>query len=352
MSVRRVTRRDLALFTRSLALLLRSGLPMEEALRLAADVASGPLRGIVDDLRDEIRAGHGLGDALDRVDPQPDAVFGPVYRALVHAAEAGGSLDLALTSLAEYLERAERLAQSVRSALIYPAFLLGAALVSLIVLLVYVVPRYELLFAGMGQELPLLSRMVIGSAGFIRNYSWVIPIGLGAAWLYWRWRADDEMFRQDWDARLLRLPLAGPIIEKVALERLARTLSELTANGVEMPQALVLGSEAAGNRLLRAGLQAAASRLREGMRLSDALDETGTFPDMLVQLTSVGEESGNVAEMLAHAADIYALDVEAESRRLIALLEPILVLLIGLIMAFIIVALIGAVVSVNDLVVL
>lgn len=347
-----VTRGDLALFTRSLARLVGAGLPLADALRLAGSVPGGAFVSVADDLCGDIRSGKQLAAAMQAADTPQQTVFGAVYVSLVGAAEAGGALGRTLDRLADYLERTERLVQSVRSALVYPALLLGAAFISLIVLLVFVVPRYEALFDGLGQELPLLTRIVIGGAGFLRDTGWLILAVVLAGGYYLRKRLREPDFQAAAQARLLRLPVVGLILAKITLERAARTLAELIANGVTLPEALMLAAESAGSQPFAEALRASAGRVREGMGLSQALALHSLFPEMLIQLVKVGEESGSLDSMLTHLADIYALDVEAQARRLIALLEPVLILLIGLVMAVVIVGLISAIMSVNDLVVM
>ncbi|MSP42494.1 MAG: hypothetical protein EXR08_03890 [Alphaproteobacteria bacterium] len=346
-----VTRRDLALFTRSLARLMEAGLPLAEAVRLAADVPGGPLAELSGDLCAEIRAGAGLSAALARHDPPTKPVFGPVYRALTGAAEAGGTLAQSLNRLADYTERAEQLVQSVRSGLIYPALLLGAALVSLLILLLFVVPRFESLFAGLGQDVPFLTRMIIGGAGLLRNYGWLLLVSGAAGIFYLRRRMRDTHFRRTLQARFLTLPLFGPVLTKIILERMARSLAELLTNGVGLPEALTLSASVGGDNPYQKGLMRTAERVREGRPLSDALADQGLFPELMLQLVRVGEHGSALAPMLGHLADIYAMDVEANAKRLIALLEPLMVLLIGGVMGIVIIAMIGAISSVNDLVI-
>ncbi len=347
----KVGRRDLALFTRSLARLALAGLPLADAVRLAAAVPGGPLSALADHLCTEIRSGASLALALERRDPADTPVFGPVYRALVSAAEAGGVLGPSLDRLADYTERAEQLSSSVRSALIYPALLLGAALASLVVLVIFVVPRFETLFAGLGHEVPLLTRIIIGGAGLLRSYGWLLLAAAVAGSFYWRHRMQQPEFRVAMQARLLRLPQLGPVFVKIILERVSRSLSELLANGVGLPEALALSAAVAGDTLYKDGLQQAAEQVREGQSLSEALGHSGLFPELSLQLVRVGEESSALAPMLGHLADIYAMDVEAAAKRLIALLEPVLILLIGGVMAVVIVALISAITGINDLVI-
>ena len=347
----KVSRRDLALFTRSLARLIEAGLPLADAVRLAADVPGGALALLAEDLCTEIRAGASLAQALERRDPAAQPVFGPVYRALVSAAEAGGVLGQSLNRLADYTERADQLSQSVRSALVYPALLLGAALVSLLVLLVFVVPQFESLFAGLGREVPLLTRIILGGAGLLRSYGWIVLAAGIAALFYLRHQMRGAAFRKAMQARLMGLSYIGPVIMKIILERMARSLSELLQNKVALPEALALAAAVSGDNQFRDGLIQAGLRVREGQSLSDALAQQRMFPELMLQLVRVGEEGSAMAGMLAHLADIYAMDAEAAARRLIALLEPVLVLLIGGVMAVVIIGLIGAITGINDLVI-
>ncbi len=346
-----VTRRDLALFTRSLARLLQAGLPLADAVRLAAAVPGGHLSALSDDLCTEIRAGASLALALERCDSTRRPIFGPVYRALVSAAEAGGVLWQSLDRLADYTERAEQLSQSVRSALVYPALLLSASLLSLVVLVVFVVPRFESLFAGLGHDVPFMTRMIIGGAGLLRSYGWLLLAAGVAGIFYGRQKWQDASARAAMEARLLRLPLIGPIVMKIILERVVRSLSELLQNGVSLPDALTHSAAVAGNHLYRDGIQIAGQRVREGQSLSGALAQNALFPELMLQMIRVGEESSALAQILAHLADIYAMEVDAIAKRLLALLEPVLVLLIGGVMAVVIVGLIGAITGINDLVV-
>jgi general secretion pathway protein F len=347
----KISRQDLALFTRSLARLVLAGLPLADAVRLASQAPGGPLSELADDLCTEIRSGASLSLALERHDPVPLPVFGPVYRALIQAAEASGILGESLDRLADYTERAEQLSQSVRSALVYPALLLGAALVSLVVLLVFVTPRFEALFAGLGHDIPFLTRLIIGGAGLLRSHGWLILAAGAGGMLYWRHRSHDPAFRTAWDARLMRLPHLGAVLQKIVLERVARTLSALLQNGISLPEALALSAAVAGNRLYLEGLGHAAEKVREGQPLSYALAQQNLFPELMLQLVRVGEESSALAQMLNHLADIYAMEVESITKRLLALLEPVLVLLIGAVMAVVIIGLIGAITGINDLVI-
>ncbi len=346
------SRQALALFARSLAMLLRAGLPMTESVRFAADAAGEAFDPIADALITEIRAGFGLSEALETVDTGARPVFDPAYRSLIAAGEATGTLDHTLDRLADYLEKAEKLVTAIRSALIYPAFLLGATIISLLVLLLFVIPRYEMLFSGMGTRLPFITRLVIGLGDVMQMAAWLLPLLVLLAWLYWRQNRHKLEFRIRRDRAVLALPVIGPLVQKMVLERCVRILAELVTSKLELPAALALAADAAGNQLIASDLNEAAGRLREGQPLSAALGRSERFPDLFIQLAKVGEESGSLDGMLAHLADIYALDVEAATRRLVTLIEPALILLIGLLMGFIVIAMISAVITVNDLTVL
>ena len=346
------SRQALALFARSLAMLLRAGLPMTESVHFAAEAAGDTFAPLSDALITEIRAGNGLSESLDAVDTAAQPVFDPAYRALIAAGEATGTLDQTLDRLADYLERAEKLATAIRTALIYPAFLLGATVISLLVLLLFVIPRYEILFSGMGTELPFITRLVIGLGDVMQMAAWLVPLLILFGWLYWRQNRHKLEFRIRRDRALLALPFIGPLVQKMVLERCVRILAELVTSKVDLPSALALAADAAGNRIIASDLNDAAARLREGQPLSAALGSSERFPDLFIQLAKVGEESGKLDGMLTHLADIYALDVEAATRRLVTMIEPALILLIGLLMGFIVIAMISAVITVNDLTVL
>jgi general secretion pathway protein F len=275
-------------------------------------------------------------------------VFNAFYRAMVQAGEAGGALAAALGRLAGYLERAEALLRTLRSALIYPTILLVAAFVSVLAIMTFVVPQFELLFHQSGGNLPWLTRAVLGVSAVLRDFGWLLALAAVAAGFALRlhWRQPEARRRRD--RALLRRPGVGPLIVEVEIERFARSLSALLGNGIQLPAALAVAEGTIGNRALAAGVAAAASEVRQGRRLADALAESA-FPPLAVQLIRVGEEAGNLDSLLLTLADLYAAETESAFKRLVAVVEPLLIVGIGLFVALVVISFLMAVVGVNEL---
>lgn len=343
---RRVTQGAITVFTREMHTLLEAGLPADRALQVIADTCANPtLAAVVTGLRARVRGGAPLSEAM----AEHGAVFGPFYRAMVRAGEAGGTLDATMESLAGYLERTGRLAASVRSALIYPAILIAAAGVSVLILMTLVVPQFELLFRETAGEVPWITRVVIAASQMLRGYGWILVLAGLAAWLGLRWRWRRPAARARRDRALLRLPVAGHLLARIEVERLARSLATLLANGVALPAALGLAGAVANNQVIADAMAAAVDRVKQGERLAGVLDAAGAFPPLAVQLIRVGEESGRLEAMLLKLADAYAREVEVTMKRLLALLEPSLILLIGVFVAGIVLSLFAAIFGINAL---
>ncbi len=341
---RRVGRSTVAMFTRQLHTLLDAGLPADRALSVIAETTpSEPAADMIADLRGQVRGGTSLSDAM----AGHPAVFNPFYRSMVTAGEAGGTLPSALDALADHLERAGQLAASVRTALIYPAVLVLAACVSVVVLLTLVVPQFELLFREAAQEIPIITQIVIEISRLLRSFGWLIPpLGI-VVWFGLRtyWRRPGVRARRD--VALLRLPVIGSLIAQVEIERFARALATLLGNGVPLPQALELTQAAASNQGIANALAAAAEQVRQGRQLAQVLRESKVVPPLAIQLIQVGEEGSRLEGMLLKLADAYASDVDVKLKRLVGLLEPTLILLIGLVVAVIVVSLFSAIIGVN-----
>jgi general secretion pathway protein F len=254
-----------------------------------------------------------------------------------------------LDQVAAYQERGARLMRAVRTALIYPAILAVAAALSVVLLLTLVVPQFEQLFLQAGQAPPLVTRVVIRASQLLRQYGWIVPLAAAAAWLLGRLRYGNVNRRSRLDRRLLRLPLAGPLIAAVSVERFARSTATLLANGVGLPDALALVGETLPNRAIGQAVAASVERVKQGERLADALEDGRALPLLAVQLIRVGEEGGRLTDMLARLSSIYAADVDVAVRRLIAIIEPALILAIGVAVGGIILSLLAAVTGVNAL---
>lgn len=336
----------LPVFTRELQVLLAAGLPMDRALRIVVEAtADDRVAAAADALLSRVRSGSLLSEAMEDMPER----FDEFLRMAVRAGEAGGALPEVLDQVATYQERGQRLARSVRTALIYPAILSFAAALSVILLLTVVVPQFEMLFRQSGQAPPFATQMVIGASVFLRDYGWILPATATFLWVVGRWRYADARRGQFLHRRALRLPLVGKVIAGVSVERFARALGTLLANGVALPDALGLVANAVPNRAIGAVVAGAVDRVKQGERLGDTLEEGGAMPLLAVQLVRVGEESGRLVEMLGRLADIYAQEVDTAVRRLTSMIEPILILVIGVIVGGIVLSLLSAIAGLNAL---
>lgn len=345
---RRVGPGAVAMFTREMHTLLDAGLTADRALQVIAETSANPgLAAVAGELRQRVHGGAALSEAM----AAHGQLFGPFYRAMVRAGEAGGSLDATLEELAGYLERTERLVASVRSALIYPMILVVAAGVSVLILMILVVPQFEMLFRETATEIPWITQVVVALSRFLRGYGWLLVLAALGAWLLLRlpWRAPAARARRDgW---LLRLPVIGSLIARIEVERFARSLATLLTNGVSLPAALELSGAAVNNQVIARVAARAVERVKQGERLAGVLQASGVIPPLAVQLVKVGEESGRLEAMLLKLADGYAQEVEVSLKRLVALIEPLLILLIGGLVALVVVSLFAALFGVNALVV-
>ena len=342
----RVKPDDVAVLTQELATLLKAGLPLDRALEILIGLSANEVvRQMMVDLREDVRAGAALSAALEARGP----VFSKFYLNMVRAGEAGGALDVVLQRLSEFMERSKELRETVKSALIYPAILVGVAVLSVALLLVWVVPQFSQMFEESGKALPVPTQVVIAVGDFVRAYWWALILGCTGAYVWFGRKLQDVEFRLRWDRWLLGLPLVGDLIGKLEVARLTRTLGTLIGNGVTLLTALSIVKETLGNTYMAQALTQVATQLKEGKGLGAPLMESGLFPKLAVHLVTVGEETGKLQEMLLRIADIYDREVHGAVKRMLALMEPILILGLGLVIGGIIMSILVAVLSVNDL---
>lgn len=343
---RKVRSQDVQVFTHELATLLGAGLPLDRSLQIIVDLAEDPkVNQMASHVLERVRGGQALSEALEA----QAGVFSRFYISMVRAGEMGGAMEEVLKRLSDYLERARELRDSVVSALIYPAILLTVAVVSVFVLMVFVVPHFTQLFEDAEQALPLLTQVVIGTAELLSDYWWAILGGLLLLLLIMRQQLANPKSRRRWDARVLRLPLVGDLVRKIEVARMSRTLGTLLSNGVPLLTALSIVRETLGNRVLAEGVEAAESGLKSGQGMSEPLMEAGLFPRLGLQMIKVGEETGQMEAMLIQVADIYDREVRTAVQRMLALLEPLLIVTLGIVIALIILSILIAIVSVNEL---
>jgi general secretion pathway protein F len=333
--------------TRELATLLRAGLPLDRALETLIGLApTPPVRVLLQAIRDEVRGGKALSQALDaRRD-----VFSRFYVNIVRAGEAGGALGPVLTRLADTMERNKELRSTVSSAMIYPAILLCVAVISIMVMLFFVVPQFKSQFAQSGKALPLPTTIVIAAGEFMRSYWWTLILAGGALYWWIRKMAANVATRRRFDHWVLRRALLGEMVAKIETARFARTLGTLLANGVTLLAGLSIVKETLGNRAMGDALDGVIAKLREGKGFGRPLLDTGLYPRLATQMILVGEESGRLEEMLTRVADLYDREVQVVIKRFLAVLEPVMILGLAVIVGFIVLSIMLGVLGMNDLV--
>ena len=340
------SRQEVLSMTSELAVLLRAGLPLDRALKVLIDMAVQPqMQFLLNDLLKAVKGGKALAIAMQ----SHEKIFGSFYISMVRSGEASGQLSEVLDRLVEYLENAKANRDSVVSALIYPAILLVVAVLSIVLMLGFVVPQFESLFEDMGEALPLLTQTVLSGADFIKSWGWLLLIVIiGGGIVFRNWSSTDQG-RTALDKRMLGLPLAGGIVFEFEVSKFARTTGTLLGNGVSLLKAISIAIDTVDNRVIRDALQVLPPAVKGGQRMSIALEESKMFTPMVIQMIRVGEESGSLDKMLLELAKVFDDHVQSGVKRGLALLEPILILTMGFIIAVIIIAILMGILSVNNL---
>jgi general secretion pathway protein F len=340
------SRQEILSMTSELAVLLRAGLPLDRALKVLIDMAVQPrMSQLLNDLLTAVKGGKALSQAMQPYEEE----FGVFYINMVRSGEVSGHLSDVLNRLVEYLETAKANRDTVVSALIYPSFLAGVSLLSIMLMLGFVVPQFETLFADMGEALPFMTQMVINGANFIKSYGLgllVILVGLG---VYLRKWSRTEQGKASLHQRMLKIPLAGGIIFEFEVSKFARTVGTLIGNGVSLLKAISIAIDTVDNVVIREALDVLPAAVKAGKRMSIALEETAMFTPMVIQMIRVGEESGSLDQMMLELATVFDGHVQSGVKRGLALLEPILILGMGFIIGAIIIAILMGILSVNDL---
>jgi general secretion pathway protein F len=343
---RRVRTKDLLVLTQELSALVSSGLPLDRSLATLAELADNPeLKRIVSEVLHAVQGGKSLAEALG----QHPAVFPPLYVNMVRAGEIGGFLETVLQRLAEYLERSQELRDEIRSALTYPVLLTFAMGGSMLILLLYVLPRFSALFTDMGKALPLQARLVLGFSDLLRGYWWAFAIAIIAAVAGFRYSVRTPRGRYSWDQWKLRIWVFGELLRRVEAARLTRTLGTLLRSGVPMLQALGIVKEVVSNLVIGRALGEVEVGVREGAGVAEPLARSGVLPALAVQMISVGEETGRLDELLLRVADHFDREVRVQVNQFTRLLEPVLILVMGVGVGFIVISMLSAIFSVNDL---
>lgn len=347
LAARSVPAREVLALTQQLATLVEAGLPLDRTLAILTDLSVSPrLRQIVQDVGQSVRAGSTLADALSRHQPRP---FSRLYVNTVRAGEKGGVLEVALRRLAEHLEAARELRDALVSAMIYPALIATVGVGAIVFLMTFVLPRFAVIFSDLGQALPLPTRILLGVSEALTTYWWVIALAVLGALLAWQLVTRSEPGRLAVDRWLLDLPLLGDLLRKVEVARVARTLGTLLHAGVPLLPALGVAREVTANRVVALGLGTVQEGVKRGDGLTRPMAESGAFPAMAVHMVQVGEETGRMEEMLGRVAGAYEAEVRVALRRLLALLEPVIILALGLVVLGIVVSILLAILSINEL---
>ena len=321
-----VSTKDLAIFTRQFATMISAGLPLVQCLDILAKQSSKPSFGtIIGDVTREVEAGSTLSDSLGK----HKAVFDDLFRNMVAAGEAGGVLDEILLRLANYIEKADALKRKIQSAMVYPAVVLTVALGATAFMLIFIIPTFAKMFTDFGGELPLPTRIVLGLSNFLKGFWWVIVligVGIGVAFNWYYAREDGKRVV---DGVMLKFPVLGDVLLKGAVARFTRTLGTLIASGVPILGGLEITARTAGNKVIAEAIMTARASIREGETVAAPLKTSGVFPPMVVQMISVGEQTGALDEMLTKIAVFYEAEVDTAVDTLTSIIEPVMIVVMG-----------------------
>jgi len=340
-----LSRSDLALITKQVAILVRSGVQIDEALSvLAEETSQAHVKTILQAVVSELRAGLPLSRAIAG---QPQS-FDPLYQGVVGAAEQSGKMGQVLTQLAEFLEKRQALKQKAMGALAYPMMLTGVAFMIVLFLMTYVVPQIARVFQSSKQVLPFSTRFILALSDFLVSWGWLLLALIVAGFFYGRYALSKEDIRLKFDRALLNLPLLGPLLLGFETARFANTMAMLVSANVPILTALHSARSTLGNSVLRAAIDSTEVRLREGTSLSRALGSQGVFSPILIHLIRSGEASGKLAEMLKYGAENAELESEQKTKIFTSLLEPLLILVMGLMVLGIVMAVMQPILEMNS----
>lgn len=330
-----VSQKELAIFTRQFSVMIDAGLPLVQCIEILGTQSENKVfQKVLLQVRQDVEAGATLADSM-RKHPK---IFDELYCNMIAAGEAGGILDTILQRLANYIEKAVKLKRAVRSAMIYPIAVLSIAALVVTIILWKVIPTFAALFAGLGAELPLPTRVVIFLSNFVGRYFWLIGILIaGAIYAVKKWH-DTYKGKRVIDGMLLKLPVLGVVLRKIAVARFCRTLATLVSSGVPILEALEITAKTAGNSIVEDAIMATRKSIEEGKTISEPLKDTDVFPPMVVHMIAVGEQTGALDSMLSKIADFYEDEVDAAVENMLTLLEPIMILFLGVVIGGIVIS--------------
>ena len=343
----KVDNKDVVIFSRQLSTLVSSGVPIVQGLTILSEQAEAPnFKLVLNNLRTDIEAGLSIADAMKK---HPNA-FTELYVAMIRAGEVGGILDTILERLSAYLESNEALKGKVKSALMYPIVVFSAAGIITIFLIVFVIPIFKDIFAGFGAKLPFITQQLINISDFLRHYIlFMIPPVGGGVWAFKKWMKTPKGERKV-DEIALKLPIFGILLKKVAIAKFSRTLGTLIKSGVPILQGLETVAKTAGNKVIEEAIDGSQKSIKEGGRISDPLKKANIFPPMVIQMISVGEETGGLDTMLTKIADFYDTEVDTAVKGLTSMLEPLIMIFLGVVIGTIVIAMFMPMFSLGEMV--
>ena len=342
----RVATKDVMFFTQDLTALLGAGLPVDRSLKIMVDATENvKFKEIIRDVVKAIEGGSDLSEAMAR---HPD-IFSEFYVNMVKAGEAGGVLEAVLERLGVFLETSQELKDYIKSAMVYPLFLVFVGGLSIIILMTFVIPKFSVIFADMGGALPVSTKFLLMASDIFRLYWWALILAGTAIFLGFSWYIKTPGGRIHFDKLKMGFPVIGDLIKKIEVGRITRTLGTLINSGVPILQAIVLVKDIINNKVVARTMDDVYDRVKEGERLSTPLNQARIFPPLAVHMIQVGEETGNLSGMLLKVADNYEKTVKNLVKRAISLIEPLMILLMGVVVGFIVISMLMAIFSMNDM---
>lgn len=331
----KITSKDIVIFSRQLATLVSSGVPIIQSLAILESQAENiNLVKVISSIKKDIEGGLSISEALAK----HPKVFSELYVSMIKAGELGGILDVILDRLSSYLESSEALKDKVKSAMMYPTIVGGIAVLITIFLIVYVIPIFKGIFQGFGAELPFVTRVVISISDFLKKYLFFIVGSIFLGYVGLKKYVSTPSGRKNFDNFLLNLPIFGVIFKKVAIAKFSRTLATLIKSGVPILQGLETVAKTSGNKIIEEAIMESIKSIKEGGRISDPLKKSEIFPEMVVQMIAVGEETGSLDSMLFKIADFYDQEVESAVKGLTSMIEPLVMVFMGVVIGFIVIA--------------
>jgi general secretion pathway protein F len=343
---KRIYSRDVMTFTQQLSTLVSAGLPLDKSLFIVAELTEkSELQKVVRDVLASIQGGSSFADALVK----HPKVFSKLYINMVRAGEAGGVLELVLERLVNFLESSQELKDYITSSMLYPVLLTGVCGIAIVILLTFVIPRFSTMFEEVGKGIPASAQFLLGLSAFIKGYWWVILGVVAGIVVSVKKYLATEQGRLKWDGLKLKLIVVKALVQKIEVARFARTLGTLIKSGVPILSALNIVKETIGNVIIAGSLVGIHEGVKEGEGISKPLKNANTFPPLAIHMITVGEETGKLDEMLLKVADTYEQDVRNAVKRFISLLEPALIFFMAIVVGAIVITMLLAIISVNDI---